>query len=130
MDIVKTLAVTLFGIIAVLCLFIAYRWVDFQSAVVLSIFNFLFISVFSQLNGSFYTKLGLLLAGNFIGVVWNYLFHVAIFYAAFDLTSPSNLNIFYTLSYPFLNSLWVISFWSLSLTAFHFQKSTQRRVLL
>jgi hypothetical protein len=129
-EFVKLLAVTLFCVITVLCLFITYRWVDFQSSVVLLIFNFLFISIFSQLNGSFYTKLSLLLAGNFIGFFWNYLFNFVIFYAATDFISPYSLNIFYMVSYPFLNSLWVISFWSLSLTAFHFQKSTQRRVLL
>jgi len=57
------------------------------------------------------------LIGNFVGFLWN-LFFNAFAIAAFASFGEVFNNI-YLVAYPFLNSLWVISFWSLSLTFFH-----------
>lgn len=74
-----------------------------------------------HLNGEFNKKLGLLLLGNVTGLVWNYLFHV---FSVNALASFDNFSVVYTIVYPFLNSLWVISFWSISLTFLRRQNIT------
>jgi len=103
-----------------LCVLATYFLIDLQSTVVLLAFNALFISLLLQLKGNLPIKLGLLAAGNLIGMIWNYCFHQLIVYATDSLmVSNSTLSIFYTVAYPFLNSLWVISFWSLSLAILH-----------
>lgn len=101
-----------------LCVLATYFLADLQSTVVLLAFNALFISLLFQLKGNLTIKLGLLAAGNLIGMIWNYCFHQLIVYATDSLTiSNTALSIFYTVAYPFLNCLWVVSFWSLSLAA-------------
>jgi hypothetical protein len=103
-----------------LCVLASYFLIDLQSAVVLLAFNALFILLLLQLKGNMAAKLGLLAAGNILGMIWNYCFHQLIVYATDSLmVSNSTLSIFYTVAYPFLNSLWVISFWSLSLATIH-----------
>ena len=101
-----------------LCVLATYFLIDLQSTVVLLAFNALFISLLLQLKGNLPIKLGLLAAGNLIGMIWNYCFHQLIVYATDSLiVSNTALSIFYTVAYPFLNCLWVVSFWSLSLAA-------------
>jgi len=99
-----------------LCILSSARFVNQQSTLVLIIFNILFLSIGFQLNGSLNLKLCLLALGNFIGFLWNLLFN-AFVSAAFISFGEAFKNI-YIITYPFLNSLWVISFWSWSLTFF------------
>ncbi len=101
-----------------LCVLATYFLIDLQSTVVLLAFNALFITLLFQLKGNLPVKLSLLTAGNVIGMIWNYCFHQLIVYATDSLmVSNTALSIFYTVAYPFLNCLWVVSFWSLSLAA-------------
>jgi len=98
-----------------ICILIAQRIND-QSVVTLLIFNFLFIILFTQLKGDVLTKLSLIVAGNVLGLLWNYVFHLLILNAATPIIQPMWLRIFYTVAYPCLNIFWVIAFWSFSLT--------------
>lgn len=101
-----------------LSVLITYCWIDAQSGVILVIFNLLFFSLFSQLNGDVCVKLFLLTTGNVLGTVWSYSFHMLIFYAiTYEVASTTTLHTIYTIVYPFLNTFWVIAFWSLSATA-------------
>lgn len=114
-----------------ICVLTTFFFVDLQSTWLLLIFNFIFISILLKLNGGLSIKLGLLAAGNAIGLVWNYCFHQLVSYAYDSLIVYSAiLNLFYVVSYPFLNSLWIISFWSLCLTALHNHESFRRKLQL
>jgi hypothetical protein len=111
----------------ILCLAASYFYVyktpsaaQIQSTVTLVIFDLIFSLLFFYLNGSLNLKLSLLAVGNFTGLCWNFIFN--------------NLNIAGTAIYgetfnrvclvffPFLSSLWIVSFWSLSLTLVHHDK--------
>jgi hypothetical protein len=99
--------------IIILCLIAAYRFVDLPSTFMLLIFTIFFASLTYHLDGSFNTKIGLLAIGNITGLLWNFTFNffensgTQFFGKVFD-------NV-YLIFYPFLNSLWIVSFWSLSL---------------
>ncbi len=92
----------------------AYSAANIQSTSTLVIFNVLFITLMFQLYGSFNRKLGLLTLGNLLGLCWNLTFN------SFDVAGTvffgANFNFLYMIFFPFLSSLWIISFWSLSLT--------------
>jgi hypothetical protein len=83
--------------------------------VTLLVFDFLFLTLTFYLRGTLQQKLGLLAFGNLIGLLCNFLFYaiqivgVAYFGGGF--------NVLYLLSYPVLNLLWIVSFWSFSLAA-------------
>lgn len=112
------LLILLFIELTPLCVLATYFLIDLQSTVVLLAFNALFLSLLLQLNGNLPLKFGLLAAGNVVGMIWNYCFHQLILYATDSLIiSNTALSIFYIVAYPFLNCLWVISFWALSLAA-------------
>jgi hypothetical protein len=119
----RQLSIILVPEVIVLCFLITYFCVDLQSTATLLVFNALFISIFTQLAGSLFFKLVLLAAGNTVGMIWSFCFHQVIWAAVNSLTVPDvTLSMFYTVAYPSLNSLWVIAFWSLSLTALHRSK--------
>jgi hypothetical protein len=97
----------------VLSLIASFRFINIESTATLLIFNFLFVSLTFQLNGSLNRKLGMLALGNIIGLFWNLvLYFFAIAGAAFF---GETFNVFYTVFYPFLSFMWIVSFWSLSL---------------
>ncbi len=126
MTILRQLATILIPEIIVLCFLVTYFWVDLQSTATLLIFNVLYLSLLTQLNGDRLTKMALLATGNAVGMAWNYSFHVLIMEAANSLIIPNTtLSMFYTVAYPFLNSFWVIAFWSLSLTKLHPSRAPQ-----
>ena len=119
MKLIRRLAIILLLEITTLSLLVTALQVDFQSTAILLIFNTLFISITFQLHG----KLGLLAVGNVVGAAWNYCFHMLILSAADSfVAAQTNLKILYSISYPFLNSLWFISVWSLSLTLLRFHQ--------
>ena len=78
-----------------------------------------------QLNGSLNRKLCLLAVGNLTGLCWNYLFSdFAV--AATDLFGKVFLYL-YTVFFPFVSSIWIVSFWALSLTVLR-RRGTRREV--
>ena len=105
-----------------LCLIATFRFVNIESTATLLIFNLLFLSLTFHLNGTLNIKIGILALGNIIGLSWN----VVLYYFATSGIAifGESFNVFYAVSYPFLNFMWVVAFWSLSLTVFPKFKST------
>jgi hypothetical protein len=57
----------------------------------------------------------MLLIGNIIGLFWNYLFSLFAYAVAYYL--GEFFNTLYIILSPFVNLIWIVSFWSISLTA-------------
>ena len=98
----------------ILFLIVSLIAISLESTIILLIFDFLFISFIFQLNGTAIRKLVHLAAGNALGLLCNYLLVQLgmvggkYFGKAFD--------VFYGISYPVVNTLWMVTFWSLSLS--------------
>jgi hypothetical protein len=86
-------------------------------------FNFLFTSLIFPLNGAFAKKIFILVTGNIVGLAWNYLFYL-FSYTAVDFLG-NLFSIPYIILSPFINLVWIVSFWAMSLT---FLASSKRRV--
>ena len=109
------LVLVLFFEIIALCLIVSFRFVNIETVIILMIFNFLFTSLIFQLNGTLNRKLGMLALGNIIGLFWNFLFNS---FAVVGVVYFGEIfGAFYTIFYPLLNLMWIVSFWSLSLAA-------------
>jgi hypothetical protein len=111
--------------VIILCLVASYfliypstnRADQIQSTATLTIFNVIFMSLFFHLNGSLNLKLSLLALGNFTGLCWNFIFNS--FDVAGSLVYGETFSRLCVILFPFLSSLWIVSFWSLSLTLVH-----------
>jgi hypothetical protein len=80
----------------------------------LVLFNFLFASLIFPLNGRLVKKIFMLFMGNIVGLVWNNLFYLFAYTAA---NSFGNLfSIPYIILSPFINLVWIVTFWAISLT--------------
>ena len=90
-------------------------FVSSESVYMLIIFNFLFVSLTFPLDGTLTRKLSMLLIGNIIGLFWNYLFSLFAYTVAYYL--GDFFNTVYIILSPFVNFIWIVSFWSISLTA-------------
>ena len=109
-----------------LCLVTSFRFINIESTITLLIFNLLFLSLTLQLNGSLNRKLGMLALGNIIGLFWNFFLY---FFAIAGVTFFGEIfNIFYAVFYPLLNFMWIVSFWSLSLSVLPNHKSMHTEV--
>ena len=104
-----------------LCLIISFRFINIESTATLLIFN-LFFSPSYSVEWNTQRKLGVLSLGNIIGLFWNFVLHY--FDTAGVTFFGDPFNVFYAVSYPFLNFMWIVSFWSLSLTVLPKPKST------
>ena len=97
-----------------LCLITSFRFIDIESTATLLIFNLLFISLTFQLNGTINRKLGMMALGNVIGLLWSFVLY---FFAIAGVTFFGEIfRVFYAVIYPILNFMWIVSFWSLSLS--------------
>jgi hypothetical protein len=106
-----------FVTVIALSLLAAYRFVNLQSSIILLSFNVLFATLAFQLRCEFNRKLGLLSLGNLMGFIWNFMFNTL---ALAGVASLGNIfETLYIITYPFLNSLWMVSFWSVSLSFLH-----------
>jgi hypothetical protein len=98
-----------------------YPAAQIQSTATLVIFNIIFVSLFFHMNGTLNLKLSLLAVGNFTGLCWNFIFN------SFNIAGTSiygeTFNRLCMVFFPFLSSLWIVSFWSLSLTLVHRDKN-------
>ena len=109
-----------------LCLIASFRFINIEATATLLIFNLFFFSLTVHLNGTLNRKLGVLALGNIMGLFWNFvLYYFAIAGVTF-FGEP--FNVFYAVSYPFLNFMWIVSFWSLSLTVLPKPKSIPAEV--
>jgi hypothetical protein len=109
-----------------LCLITSFRFINIESTATLLTFNLLFLSLTFQLNGALNRKLGILALGNIVGLFWNFvLYYFAIAGVTFF---GESFNVFYAVFYPFLNFMWIVSFWSLSFTILPKPKSPPAEV--
>ncbi|HLE75900.1 MAG TPA: hypothetical protein VI864_07660 [Candidatus Bathyarchaeia archaeon] len=99
-----------------LCVIASFHFINIESTVTLLFFNFLFTLLTFELNGTLNRKLGMLALGNIIGLFWNFILYF--FTIAGTVYFGEGFNVFYAIFRPFLNFMWIISFWSLSLAAF------------
>jgi len=90
-------------------------FVSSESVYMLIIFNFLFVSLTFPLDGTLARKISMLLIGNIIGLFWNYLFSLFAYTVAYYL--GEFFNTLYIILSPLVNLIWIVSFWSISLTA-------------
>lgn len=99
-----------------LCVIASFRFISIEVTVALVFFNFLFICLTFELNGTLNRKLSILALGNVVGLFWNtILFLLATVGNAYF---GETFNVFYAVFSPFLNVMWIIAFWSLSIVAF------------
>jgi len=96
-------------------MFLSSPHITGESAFMLLIFNFLFVSLTFPLNGTLTRKVCMLLIGNVIGLLWNYTF--SLFVGTFASYFGASFDALYIILNPFLNLIWIVSFWSISLTA-------------
>jgi hypothetical protein len=96
-------------------------YVSNESAYMLIIFNFLFVSLIFSLNGTLKRKVSLLLVGDFIGLLWNQLFSTFAHAVAYHFGDFFNTS--YIILSPFINLIWIVSFWSMSLTALTYSEN-------
>jgi len=80
----------------------------------LLVFNFFYVFLTFPLNGKLTKKLYMLLIGNFICVSWNQLF--ILFAATAAEYFRSSFEVLFIILNPLLNLVWIVSFWSISLT--------------
>ena len=98
-----------------LCLIASFTLISIESTTMLLIFNFLFVSLTLGLPGKLTRKLCLLSLGNAIGLFWGFtLYSLAI---SGDAYFGGTFNILFRILHPFLNFMWMVSFWSMSLSA-------------
>ncbi len=105
-----------FFIVAIISYVLLFSFfVSNESVYMLIIFNFLFVSLTFPLDGTLTRKISMLLIGNVVGLFWNYLFSLFACTVAYYL--GGFFNSLYIILSPFVNLVWIVSFWSLSLTA-------------
>ena len=98
-----------------LCLIASFTLISIVSTTMLLIFNILFISLTFGLTGKLNRKLCLLSLGNVIGLFWGFtLYSLATFGNAY---LGGTFNVLFRILHPFLNFMWMVSFWSISLSA-------------
>lgn len=107
------LLLCLFLVVITFCLVFSYSLSD-RFTLALIVFNVFFASLFFQLNGSRITKTVILAAGNLLGLFWSWLFQklAIVGYSFFGDSS----NVVFSIIYPILTLLWMVPFWSISLS--------------
>ncbi|MEM3627747.1 MAG: hypothetical protein QXJ11_05630 [Candidatus Bathyarchaeia archaeon] len=111
----KTIIAALSVMGITLCLLLSAIFINAESTVMLAVFNILFTTLTFYLEGSATRKACLLLLGNACGFYWNHLFFLFSHFGAYYIGEP--FKILYALINPFLNVMWTVFFWSISLTA-------------
>jgi hypothetical protein len=105
--------------------FLSFFLISKETLFTLVMFNFLFISLTFPLNGTLQRKVSMLLIGNVICLAWNHIFSL------FAATVCSYFGVFYNALFiilnPFLNLIWIVSFWSISLTSLTDSKKQKSR---
>ena len=115
-----------FFLVAVISYVLLFSFfVSNESVYMLIIFNCLFVSLTFPLDGALLRKIFLLLIGNIIGLFWNHFFSLFAHTVAYYL--GDFFNTLYLISSPFVNLVWIISFWSLSLTALANSKTQKKQ---
>ena len=93
---------------------LSFSYISSESALMLMIFNLLFISLVFPLRGKLVKKMMLLLIGNIVGLLWNNIFSLFAYAAVQYLGEVFDIG--YAILNPLLNLVWIVSFWSISLS--------------
>ncbi|MEJ2272179.1 MAG: hypothetical protein P8X91_06835 [Candidatus Bathyarchaeota archaeon] len=118
------------GIILMICTLIFHvLWIgklDNPSMVALAFFNLLFVFLLFPIDGSLLQKFILLISGNLVGTLWYIL--QKFLEQAFLFTEIEILRIILLLFKPLIDFMWLVVFWSFSLSIISSTKrKTQRR---
>lgn len=87
---------------------------DNPAIVTLALFNVFFVFLLFPLDGSFLHKFFLLISGNLVGIFWYILqtiFEQVFFYLGIEI-----LRIMFLLVKPLTDFVWLVTFWSFSLS--------------
>jgi hypothetical protein len=104
----------LFLLVITFCIVLSYRLVTIEFCLASIVFNLFFTSLFFQLNGAFKLKVAILTIGNVIGLFWNLLFQNLAFNGR--LIFGDTFNVVFSITYPIFTLMWMVPFWSLSLS--------------
>lgn len=128
MKVKDSLVIMLFVETIVLCLIASFRFISIESTVTLLIFNGLFFSLTFQLNGTLTRKVCILTLGNIVGLFWNIVF----FYFSWVGLRYLGIafNAFYIIIFPIFNLMWIIPYWSFSLSFLSQPKNADLKVKL
>jgi hypothetical protein len=77
-------------------------------------FNFLFLLILMPLKGCLARKITVLLVGNVLSFLWSTLLYLFVHVTVGQM--EGFLRVIYAILRPLLNVLWVVAFWSTSLT--------------
>jgi hypothetical protein len=108
------LLLSLLVLIILLCNFLSYRSQDTRYFLTIILFNILLITLFFQLYSKLIKKIITLACGNVICLIWS-IFFQNISNTGYHLFGNS-FSVFYNIIYPILTMIWVVPFWSLSLS--------------
>ncbi len=101
-----------------ICLIQSYLIINIQTVITILIFNSLFASLIFQLRGNPIKKLSILTLGSLVGFLCNLLFFnfstAAVQYFGDEFSRA--FGAFYNLIFPFLNLIWIVPFWSFTLS--------------
>jgi hypothetical protein len=120
-----SLLLVLYAQIILVCVLVSNKWLmNGPSVMIVLFFNAFFVLILSQLHGSIAVKSSILIVGNLIGTTLNLLFYV--FAENFHTLTGLSTSIVLTMTYPLLNFIWIIPFWSLSLSLFSKKTLTEK----
>jgi hypothetical protein len=114
LKIYEALTVVLLAIAVSITVLVSYQFINIESTTVLALFNVLFVSLIFQLKNTLIKKSFVLMLGNFLGLFCNKIFY-EFQLAGLNLFQKSFDTIF-VLFFPFLNLIWIVPFWSFSLS--------------
>jgi len=112
---IKHLALGFFASAVIAYMLLSSPYINNEAAIMLIIFGFLFVSILFPLDGALKTKISMLLTGNVIGLLWSNLFSLFAYTAAHYFGEI--FNTLYVILNPLISLIWIVSFWSISLTA-------------
>lgn len=115
-----------FAFITAFTLLILYGFLPVfeETAQTLLTFNLLFLLILMPLKGSLARKMEILLLGNMLSFIWSALFYLFVRSAVGQMDGV--FNTLYVVLSQLLNVLWVVAFWSTSLT-FLVEKEERKR---
>ena len=94
-----------------------------SAQIAITLFHLLFVFLLFPLQGPLLRKVGLLLAGNFVGGLW-YLIRSAFQEASVIFLNIDALKVIAIVVSPIIDFIWIVAFWSLSLSVL---ASTKKR---
>ncbi len=93
-----------------------------SALIAIVLFNLLFVFLLFPLEGSLLRKVGLLLAGNFVGTLW-YLIQSAFQVASISFLNIDAFKVIFVVVSPIIDFIWIVSLWSLSLSVLASKKT-------